>query len=198
MTGKSILIEGFEATGKSTLAQRLSEHFNGARLIHMPKGVTTLSQSVYELIKQTDREDVRRALLLASHIENHTEIQQLKDSGQDLILDRGLLSFFAYQHYDGLHLDEEVWDSVLFAFDMPIVEHDYVFLLSASERKIRERLESRGKEKLDEAYLSRLNQIQEGFEAGKENIYPDAIEIDTSFLSLEQTFEIVLEHIEGD
>lgn len=192
MIGKSILIEGFEATGKSTLAQRLSEHFQGSHLTHLPKGDSALSQSVYELAKQTDNESVRRALLLATHIENQAEIRRSQRAGDTLIVDRGLLSFYAYQWHSGYKYEDEQWDEMTFSFNLPQPKFDHVFVLTATKDKIRERLDERGYDTLDRVFLERFDEIREGFELGKEVLYPKAVEIDTTYLTAEQTFEIVL------
>lgn len=133
MSGRLIVFEGGEASGKSTQAQRLAERL-GARLTREPGG-TSLGAQLRALLLDGSalRMDARaEALLMAADRAQHvTEVvEPALAAGEDVVCDRFVGSSLAYQGYGrGLDVDEV---GRLSAFATTGLEPDLVILLDVA------------------------------------------------------------------
>jgi dTMP kinase len=130
VSGRLIVFEGGEASGKSTQAARLAERL-GARLTREP-GDTALGTQLRKMLLdgESGSLDVRtEALLMAADRAQHVAevVRPSLEAGEDVVCDRFVGSSLAYQGYGrGLDVDE-VWR--LSAFATGGLEPDLVILL---------------------------------------------------------------------
>lgn len=131
MRGKLIAVEGVEASGKSTQAERLARHL-GALLTREPGG-TALGERLRELlldprVGMTERAE---ALLIAADRAQHVAevVMPALSAGRDVVSDRWIPSSLAYQGFGrGLPV-EQVREISLWATDG--LDADLVVLLDA-------------------------------------------------------------------
>jgi dTMP kinase len=133
VSGRLIVFEGGEASGKSTQASRLAERM-GARLTREPGG-TSLGARLRALLLDPASADLdwrAEALLMAADRAQHVAevIRPALDAGKDVVCDRFVGSSLAYQGYGrGLDVDD-VWR--LSAFATGGLEPDLVILLDVA------------------------------------------------------------------
>lgn len=111
--GRLIVFEGGEGVGKSTQLQRLAQRLTAGRIAHRvlrEPGGTVLGDAIRALLLAPDGRISPRAeaaLFIASRAELvATEIVPALDRGETVLLDRFLLSTYAYQVH-GRQLPEE-------------------------------------------------------------------------------------------
>lgn len=100
MTGRFIVFEGGEGSGKSTQAERVAVA-SGALLTRQPGG-TAIGASIRELLlspTSTGLSSRAEALLMAADRAQHVEqtIRPTLDAGRDVVCDRYVASSLAYQ-----------------------------------------------------------------------------------------------------
>jgi dTMP kinase len=109
VTGRFIVLEGWEATGKSTQAAALGEAFDA--LVTRQPGGSSIGTHVRRLLLEADVDLVPRAeaLLFAADRAQHVAevVRPALRSGRDVVCDRYLYSSVAYQGFGrGLDPDE--------------------------------------------------------------------------------------------
>jgi thymidylate kinase len=181
LSGKIIVIEGIEATGKSTLAKALAEKYKGVYFAN-PRGDSEFSYQLYESIKQVQDEDAKTMLFIASHIVNIKRMNELKAQGNLVFCDRSLLSMSAYQKVGFFHFKE-----LLSVCKVPDLQYDFAFILDASREVVMKRLNERGMDVLDQYFVNRFDQIRINYYASPIK-YSPSMNIDTSELSKEELF----------
>jgi dTMP kinase len=142
MTGRLIVFEGGEASGKSTQAQLLARRIN-AVLTHEPGG-TRLGMAVRDLVLDPANAELHpnaEALLIAADKAQHVEqvIRPALEHG-DVVCDRYVASSLVYQGF-GRGIDLSDLRSLL-AFATGGVEADLTILLEAPLELVEARLGS--------------------------------------------------------
>lgn len=153
MTGKIIVIEGVDYTGKTTLARELTKRTGGV-YYHSPSGQAGMvTEDLYGLLRGRQMQDgTKAAIMLATNIENITRMNELKAEGETVIADRSIFSMFAYQ---GLPIKE-----TLTLFNVPQFDYDLVVHLDAKYHTILERHNARGADALDEYFIEHQKRIE--------------------------------------
>lgn len=110
MSGRLIVFEGGEASGKSTQAARLAERL-GARLTREPGGTSLGAQLRALLLDHSEMQVHPRAealLMAADRAQHVTEVvEPALAAGEDMVCDRFVGSSLAYQGFGrGLGVDE--------------------------------------------------------------------------------------------
>lgn len=186
MTGKIIIIEGSEATGKSSLSKRLCESLGGIHF-HNPSGETEQINELYEYIKTYSnvlKDDTMLLLMLATHITNINQMNQLKANGEVVVCDRSILSTFAYN----TTCDVDNFNEIIKINNIPKLNYDRAFVLSASRDTILNRLGSRSdNDSMDDIFVQKIDSILDRYKMFR-SIYNDAIELNTDNKTLEETF----------
>lgn len=102
-----ILVEGINGSGKTSLCNRLVEHYEDSVYIQEP-GTTTLGTEVRSLLSRTNPTSLSSLFLYAAARAELVEkiLKPLVQAGRTVILDRFNPSTIAYQGY-GLGLDLE-------------------------------------------------------------------------------------------
>jgi len=189
MKGKIILIEGSEATGKSTVSKELAIDFIGVNY-HNPAGRTKQSNDLYEYIKENANalsSDSMLLLMLSTHITNINEMNALKASGETVICDRSILSSFAYNS------DYSVADfkRLLKYAKVPELQYDHAFVLQSSKQTIIDRLYSRTEnDTLDEVFLNKIDKILDRYKESK-SFYKDCIEVNTDTKDIDSVLRTI-------
>lgn len=197
MTGKIIVIEGYDGTGKTTLAQRLASEHDARSVTESvsvffpnPKGVTEFTQDMYSLMRKytTLDEDVKLLMFMANHIINIKLMNELKNDGHLVICDRSILSTLAYQFLTVRRLKE-----LLMTLNVPILNYDKAFVLTASTEAIKSRMMSRGTDTLDDYFMSNLAAIRTCYHTMTYDIYSEdkCVMIDTSNLTPDEVYKSV-------
>jgi dTMP kinase len=115
--GSLIVLEGLDRSGKSTQADRLRSlewESPGPTFMHMPSGVTELTQRIYRLTESESMESplARQLLHMACHAENMAALTDARRAG-GVVLDRWWWSTIAYGWYgaglDAAGVDESVF-----------------------------------------------------------------------------------------
>ena len=192
MNGKIILVEGCEATGKSTLCKNLVEKYNGF-YYHCPSGLTDVTKEVYKLIgSRKMAEETKKLLIMATHIENINNMNKLKKSGETIICDRSLLSAYAYQHFSLSTFFNFLSDN-----GIPQLNVDHTFVLTANIETIKERLNKRGKDTGDIYFLANMERIINKYNNDYDELYPNAHKLNTTIKDKETIFKKVVQIIEN-
>jgi len=163
VTGRLIVFEGGEASGKSTQAARLADRL-GAVLTREPGG-TAIGEGLRALLLDsvTARLDPRaEALLMAADRAQHVAevIVPALDAGRHVVSDRFAASSLAYQgHGRGLDLDE-VWR--LSAFATSGLEADLVILLDVTPNVAEERV-ARAPDRIETAGEGFHQRVRSGY-----------------------------------
>jgi dTMP kinase len=165
MTGRFIVFEGGEATGKSTQARLLADRL-GALLTHEPGG-TALGAAIRSIVLDNERDDLdhrAEALLIAADKAQHvTEvIRPALDKGVDVICDRYTASAIAYQGY-GRGIDRAVLESLL-RFATGGLEPDLTVLLEVPAHFADERL-GRRRDRFESESAEFHRRVHDGFRA---------------------------------
>ncbi len=171
MTGKYIVIEGNDGTGKSTQVELLSDYLRaqGIRtfVTHEPAG-TPIADAIRTVIKDGELErDATTNLLLftAARHENWRIARQELDTGAWVISARNYLSTEVYQGI-GEGLDVGLIHDVTRQFtDERYMSPDHTFVLALSDDERESRIANRGPletrdtfESRDREFQSKLNQ----------------------------------------
>jgi len=195
MNNKLVLIEGFEATGKTSISNHLTKIMD-AKYIHAPQGLTNFTEDLYQhIIKRYTRidNDAKMLIFLAGHMEVIKQANRLKVIG-NLVCDRSLLSTLVYQG-----MEFKPFMNVLMAVGMPRLEYDSAIVLTADVDTVTDRLQRRGKlDTLDDYFILNLQRIVDSYHLNAPILYPDAHIIDTSNMSLAQVEDLVIAKVEED
>jgi dTMP kinase len=141
VTGRFIVFEGGEATGKSTQAHRLAERLD-AVLTHQPGG-TELGRAIRGIVldpANTSLDPRAEALLIAADKAQHVAeiVRPALAAGRHVVCDRYIASSIVYQgHGRGIDLVE--LDAVL-QFATGGLEPDLTVLLEVADHVAEERL----------------------------------------------------------
>lgn len=135
--GALVVLEGLDGGGKSTQRDILSQLAwapPGPRFMHMPSGMTELTQAIYEVTERNRIESLlaRQLLHLACHAENRPHLEDAR-SRSGVILDRWWWSTVAYGWFGGLDAvvpNERFFGAVEMVWSG--LEADVVFLFAAS------------------------------------------------------------------
>lgn len=147
MTGRHIVLEGSDGSGKSSMAKvavrYLTEKFGADRIvIHGHPGATPIGQEIRKLVKHSDAEiDVKtEQMLMACDLNAFTE-QVLKPAlanGKIVISDRcNLISGLAYGGAGGL--DSQIWFDFPELIDWPPI--DFLIVCRCSWETAKTRME---------------------------------------------------------
>lgn len=193
MTGKIILIEGSEATGKSTIARELVIDNIGINY-HNPAGKSKMTNNLYDYMKDNANgisDDSMLLLMLSAHITNINEMNALKAAGEFVVCDRSILSSFAYNSTDSVYK----FKKLLKYAKVPTLNYDKAFILTSSKETILERLYSRNEnDSFDEVFLQKIDTILERYKEAK-SFYKDCIEVNTDTKDIKRVLKIIQEKI---
>lgn len=161
---KFVVFEGGESAGKSTQASRLA--ISRSALLTFEPGDTPLGGELRRLLLSSDTPigDRSEALLLAADRAQHVEevIRPALDAGTDVVCDRYMGSYLAYQGY-GRGLDLEFLHG-LSTWAAEALLPDLVVLLDISPERARVRAsEQRKKDRFEAAGASFQHQVREGY-----------------------------------
>lgn len=189
MTGKIILVEGPEATGKSTLCRLLSERTPGSVVFHCPKGDSKVSNELYDVVKDNSDMDerVKRLVLLATHVENINHLNKLRQDGHTVFCDRSIVSFLTYQGVS----DNDIL-KMIEVHHVPSLECDAAIILMADKPVMIQRLTERGVDSLDSYFLANIERIMDRYRELAANPFADVISIDTSDIDQDECLEIAV------
>ena len=188
MTGKFIVIEGLDATGKSTLAVKLAKHLD-ATLLKCPPQLVAPELSDTDLRSYfDDRPSLqRRAYYRAANLIASEQAEVALQEGH-VVMDRYWTSTVAFAALDDdSDLDQE-WQG---RYPPELRKPDTIILLTVDEENRTKRMQERGVPTTDEeqnlaadaARREAVLQIYRTF---------DPIEIDTSHLTPDAVLERVL------
>ena len=189
MIGKFLVIEGLDATGKSTLATKLARHLR-ADLLMCPGEIEVPGLSDGDVRSYFDSRPPlqRRAFYRAANL-FASEKATLALNNNHVVMDRYWPSTFAYSALDhGFDIDDKYYG----IYPPEIRKPDVVFLLTVNEDKRLERINTRGqhltREEQDiEEALSRREDVLQRYRM----FFP--IEIDTSHLDSEAVLNSTLD-----
>lgn len=101
--GTLIVLEGMDATGKSTQVDELNKLFPDGKFTHQPSGVTVVGEVVYQITEQvSDMHPLTRQFLhLASHAEHYAKWILPTLSTDGVFMDRCWWSTVAYGYFAG-------------------------------------------------------------------------------------------------
>ena len=108
-TGTFVVLEGLDATGKSTQLDRLGRCISNLLTTHQPSGATSVGRAIYDLTENTPIASplARQFLHLASHAEHYrTELRPALGQ-RAVLMDRSWWSTIAYGWY-GTDLSESI------------------------------------------------------------------------------------------
>jgi len=188
MTGKIIVVEGYDGTGKTTLAKSLAIKMKNGIYFPNPKGRSSFTKDMYVLMKKhiDINEDAKILMFLANHIININDMNKLKDQGKTVICDRSILSTLAYQFITVHRLRE-----LLHSTKVPDLNYDKAIVLTANMNTVMTRIGHRGPDDLDQYFISNLFSIKDCYDTLRHDIYPidKCLTIDTS----NKTIDVVLD-----
>lgn len=173
MSGKYIVIEGNDGTGKSTQVQLLAEHFlaRGREVCVVeepgsddPDKTTPVANELRRLIKNGELSraaEINVGLFSAARRELwQCKIRPALERGSVVISARNYFSTLAYQGYgEGLDLDEIVRMTELFT-DARYMQPDCAVILTLSDQLRTERILERGVIGTLDPFESRLDDFQ--------------------------------------
>ena len=188
MTGKFIVIEGLDATGKSALATQLAKHLD-ATLLKCPPRLEAPELSDTDLRSHfDDRPSVqRRAYYRAANLIASEQVEVARKGGH-VVMDRYWTSTVAFAALDDDSNLDEVWQG---CYPPELRTPDIVILLTVDEENRAKRMRGRGERVTDEEHTLAADaerretvlQIYRTF---------DPVEIDTSTLTRDAVVEAVL------
>lgn len=195
MTGKIIVVEGPDGTGKSTICRRLQEKIPNSVVFHSPKGDTELSFRLYDIIRSYPdmNPDMKRMLLGASHIENISRIYAMRDEGKVVICDRSILTFLVYQGLKDIGAEQYMTINRI-----PDLDPDYMVVLNADKQVIVDRLTERGVDTLDQYFLANIERIVDIYTNIARGMieFKNGLAVDTTNLSTDESFDIIWSNLE--
>lgn len=200
MSGKIFIIEGMDYTGKTTVAKKLAEHYDGM-YIHSPTGslVDPFVGDVYDILKEHPdmRRSTKAALMLACNIECCRGANEAKENGETVFMDRSIFSMYPYQK---ISINELKAMTTLFNFEFP--NFDEMFLLTADVSSILLRHELRDSDNLDDYFLANMERIRKNYQnlAMQSRIHFNTgfVEVDTTELAISETLAEIRAHIDKD
>ena len=193
MTGKFIVIEGLDATSKSTLAEKLSKCLN-ATLLKCPPRLEAPGLSAADLRSYFDARPPaqRRAYYRAANLIASEQAERALQNGH-VVMDRYWTSTAAFAALDDdSGLDQE-WQG---RYPLELRKPDAVILLTVDEENRTKRMRGRGEPVTDEE-----QNLAEGI-ARREAVLRvyrmfDPIEIDTSQRDPDSVLEAVLAELQN-
>jgi len=101
--GTVVVLEGIDATGKSTQMELLQAQFPDEVFVHQPSGNTIVGELVYQLTESKQRLHpvTRQFLHLAAHAEQYDRVIIPALSERGVFMDRNWWSTLAYGWYTG-------------------------------------------------------------------------------------------------
>lgn len=187
MNGKFIVIEGLDATGKTTLAPRLASHLN-ATLLKCPPQIEVPELSTDLRAHFDKRPSVqRRAYYRATNlIASEQAVMALQT--HHVVMDRYWTSTVAFAALDDDSTLDQEWQG---RYPPELREPDIVILLTVDEENRTKRMRGRGEPVTAEegklaADVARREVVLQTYRTFK------PIEIDTSYLDPDAVFEAVL------
>lgn len=188
MTGKFIVIEGLDATGKSTLVEKLAERLD-ATLLQCPPRLEAPDLSDTDLRSYFDDRPPaqRRAYYRAANLIASEQAEIALQNGH-VVMDRYWTSTVAFAALDDdSDLDRE-WQG---RYPPELRKPDSVILLTVDEENRTKRMHGRGEPVTDEEQnLAEDVTHREGVLRAYRRF--DPIEIDTSHLTPDAVLEVVL------
>ncbi len=200
MKGKFVAIEGPDGCGKSTIVERLKEHFNSKetniKFTREPGG-TDISEQIRDILlnpANTAMTEYTEAYLYAAARLQHTEefIIPNLEKGYHVISDRYAMASVCYQGYGREKNAKLIAHLNQLAVDM-VGDVNYIVLMISPEEGI---IRKKGQKTLDRLELETLdfhNRVFDGYE--KLIKEEGAIRIDAS-LSIDETVQNVLKALE--
>ncbi len=192
MTGKFIVIEGLDATGKSTLANMLAKCLN-ATLLKCPPRLSAPDLSITDLRDYFDSKPSqrRRAYYRAANLIASEQVGIALEK-EHVVMDRYWTSTVAFASLDDdIHLNQE-WQG---RYPPELRKPDVVILLTVDEENRIERMQGRGEPVTSEE--QDLTQTIAGREAILQTYRTfNPTEIDTSNLDPNAVLEVVLKKLE--
>lgn len=174
-----ILVEGFECTGKTTICNYLVKKYSG-KYIHNPSGNTEFTNNLYKILKSHTEISNETKMLVFAACHRHS-IETINSIDDDIVIcDRSILSTIAYQNitFDDFNMLSKL-------AKIPNLNYDKCFVLMADKSVILERLKNRYEnDNLDEFFVENIDRIMDSYKNNAKLVYPDAIIIDTTELSL--------------
>lgn len=189
--GKIIVIEGPDATGKSTLVRRLVDTLDAVSY-PCPKGDHETTKILYDLMKRYPDNEAgsKKVLALTTHAFNIDRMEKLREEGNTVICDRSILSLVAYQRM--------TYNEVKAVFDVvnvPLDFYDLAIVLSADEQTIVDRLKTRGMDILDRYFYDNRKEIIDRYREYSSDVYPCYMKINTSLLNEHEVYDEAMKAI---
>ncbi len=173
MSGKYIVIEGHDGTGKSTQVEKLANYLKqtyniDSFIAHEPAG-TPIADSIRNIIKNGELErDGKTNILLftaARHEIWRTAEQALKD-GKWVISARNFLSTIAYQGY-GENIDIDlIYETTRNFTSEHYMNPDKTFILTTDDQTRKNRIANRGELEKPDTFESRDDDFQQRINDG--------------------------------
>lgn len=179
-SGKYLVIEGNDGTGKSTQIELLGEYLNSQGIetfiVHEPDG-PGISSEIRKLLKNGHFERQPSTNLLLFTASRHEMWQQAKrelESGKWVLSARNYFSTIAFQGYgEGLSI-QTIIDTTRTYTDEHYMNPDYAFILRIDSSDEREkRINKRGAVEHPDTFESRGEDFQSKVEAGYGSIAED-------------------------
>lgn len=176
-SGKYLVVEGNDGTGKSTQIELLGDYLNNQGIetfiIHEPDG-PGISAEIRKLIKNGifERQPLTNLLLFtASRHEIWQQAKRELEAGKWVLSARNYFSTIAYQGYgEGLDTDTIIDTTKLYTDDR-YMKPDYAFILRLKDESQRkQRISNRGAADSLDAFESRNDSFQKRVEAGYEYV----------------------------
>lgn len=134
-TGRLLVVEGLDGSGKTTLSRRLAEHLGGRWFTTPDSDLRALRQDVEEALRNPD---ARQLFYAASVVEVAARARAVLARGQDVIVDRYWLSTWAYGAERGTSL-------VLSEIEASLLPADLTVFLTAPRELRAQRMAARQK-----------------------------------------------------
>lgn len=188
MTGRYIVIEGMDGTGKTTAIKALASHYEslGHKVIQTRQpGSTVLGRHIRKLVKtpeaidaQIEIDPLSRQVLFMVDCINHikTQIEPWLDSGHTVISDRtSFISSLIYGIADGLAVEDI--KNIFNLIKPPQI--DKLFVLQCDWATARARVTSRSTGEISDVYdkqaSSFYEKLSDGYRSLVESPYKDVI-----------------------
>lgn len=191
MSGRIIVVEGLDGTGKTTLSQALAKQL-GAHWCTTPDGILREVRAVADLL-YADDPAASELFYAAAVLHAGREAERRRRAGQDVVIDRYWLSTLAYAKAAGPALDLAEVEACLPAADFTV-------LVELDERERAKRLWSRGASALDKQTLDpvRSARIRREYRRGLQRpVAGRGVVLDVTGLSAAAAVEAVLLRLAG-
>ena len=194
MSGKIILLEGADCSGKTTIAKRLAKEFGGL-YYHNPAGVTELTQNFYNTtLKKISNEPlgITRLLQIAGNAMNARQMNQLRDQGKLIISDRHILSTLVYHvmEYDDINAINRIVGADAYEFDQ-------AFLLTNSYDTLMTRIKARDDkfDEWDQFLMDQGDRLIERYRHHAPRVYEGIEILETDHLTLDEVYANVADKV---